>query len=463
MYSQQAFPPFAFSTTLMQDGNCHFSGYPGIGHPQHFFAFSTLKADSGDSGVQGVGECSAPVMTWNPLASIDSSSQMDSHGPQSREQSPIMLDNGIKVKEEDISETEDGAETPEPKYSQVPNPPGATYYANAWSSSSFWPGNPTAGGSASNNPLVSQSTLKNVSVPGSATYPTPANQSPNTPVECVVSNMESSRCSTTNSASGRCSAANTPLPCGAIREMSPSSDNEEDIPSEAEMEQFAKDLKHKRVSMGYTQADVGYALGVLYGKIRYFSLTTICRFESLQLSFKNMCQLKPFLERWLVEAENNDNLQEMINREQVIAQTRKRKRRTNIENIVKGTLESYFMKCAKPGAQEMAQIAKELNMDKDVVRVWFCNRRQKGKRQGMTTVEENEGESYDIVQTMGSPSVGHFSLPQVVSSQGYVSAPLGTPPAIYASAFHKNDLFPQVMPHGMSMGITLDRHWPLQG
>ena len=45
------------------------------------------------------------------------------------------------------------------------------------------------------------------------------------------------------------------------------------------------------------QADVGLALGTLYGNV--FSQTTICRFEALQLSFKNMCKLKPLLQKWL--------------------------------------------------------------------------------------------------------------------------------------------------------------------
>ncbi|KAG8447435.1 hypothetical protein GDO86_014788 [Hymenochirus boettgeri] len=270
--------------------------------------------------------------------------------------------------------------------------------------------------------------------------PVQPTKAPTLPWTVCVSNMESSRCSSTNSSNGATTERAT-IPNEVIAEIESNSDNEEEAPSEPEMEQFAKDLKHKRVSMGYTQADVGYALGVLYGKM--FSQTTICRFESMQLSFKNMCQLKPYLERWLVEAENNDNLQEMINREQVIAQTRKRKRRTNIENIVKGTLESYFMKCSKPGAQEMTQIAKELNMDKDVVRVWFCNRRQKGKRQGMPTVDENESEGYEVVQTMVSPPIGHYTLPQVVTSQGYMGAQVVSAPPIYGTAFHKNDLFPQ--------------------
>lgn len=42
-----------------------------------------------------------------------------------------------------------------------------------------------------------------------------------------------------------------------------------------------------------------------------FSQTTICRFEALQLSFKNMCKLKPLLQRWLNEAENSENPQDV--------------------------------------------------------------------------------------------------------------------------------------------------------
>jgi len=44
------------------------------------------------------------------------------------------------------------------------------------------------------------------------------------------------------------------------------------------------------------------SLGTLYGNV--FSQTTICRFEALQLSFKNMCKLKPLLQKWLEEADS---------------------------------------------------------------------------------------------------------------------------------------------------------------
>ncbi|CAM5176742.1 unnamed protein product [Eretmochelys imbricata] len=48
------------------------------------------------------------------------------------------------------------------------------------------------------------------------------------------------------------------------------------------------------------KGDVGLAMGKLYGND--FSQTTISRFEALNLSFKNMCKLKPLLEKWLNDA-----------------------------------------------------------------------------------------------------------------------------------------------------------------
>ena len=38
-------------------------------------------------------------------------------------------------------------------------------------------------------------------------------------------------------------------------------------------------------------------MGKMYGND--FSQTTISRFEALNLSFKNMCKLKPLLAKWL--------------------------------------------------------------------------------------------------------------------------------------------------------------------
>jgi len=162
--------------------------------------------------------------------------------------------------------------------------------------------------------------------------------------------------------------------------------SDEDTPTSDDLEQFAKQFKQRRIKLGFTQADVGLALGTLYGNV--FSQTTICRFEALQLSFKNMCKLKPLLAKWLEEADSTSG--SPTNIDKIAAQGRKRKKRTSIEVTVKGALESHFIKQPKPSAQEIAHLADHLQLEKEVVRVWFCNRRQKEKR--MTPVIGPNGE-----------------------------------------------------------------------
>ena len=154
------------------------------------------------------------------------------------------------------------------------------------------------------------------------------------------------------------------------------SHSDEDTPTSDDLELFAKQFKQRRIKLGFTQADVGLALGTLYGNV--FSQTTICRFEALQLSFKNMCKLKPLLNKWLEEADSTTGSPTGIDK--IATQGRKRKKRTSIEVSVKGALESHFLKCPKPSAQEINALADSLQLEKEVVRVWFCNRRQKEKR-----------------------------------------------------------------------------------
>ncbi|XP_030637528.1 POU domain, class 3, transcription factor 2a [Chanos chanos] len=150
----------------------------------------------------------------------------------------------------------------------------------------------------------------------------------------------------------------------------------ENVPTSDDLEYFAKQFKQRRIKLGFTQADVGLALGTLYGNV--FSQTTICRFEALQLSFKNMCKLKPLLNKWLEEADSSSESPTSLDK--IAAQGRKRKKRTSIEVSVKGALESHFLKCPKPCASEITSLADSLQLEKEVVRVWFCNRRQKEKR-----------------------------------------------------------------------------------
>jgi hypothetical protein len=103
--------------------------------------------------------------------------------------------------------------------------------------------------------------------------------------------------------------------------------SDEDAPTSDDLEAFARQFKQRRIKLGFTQADVGLALGTLYGNV--FSQTTICRFEALQLSFKNMCKLKPLLAKWLEEADSTSGSPTSIDK--IAAQGRKRKKRTSIE------------------------------------------------------------------------------------------------------------------------------------
>ncbi|KAM9782034.1 POU domain, class 2, transcription factor 3 [Syngnathus typhle] len=148
-----------------------------------------------------------------------------------------------------------------------------------------------------------------------------------------------------------------------------------------ELEQFAKAFKQRRIKLGFTQGDVGLAMGKLYGND--FSQTTISRFEALNLSFKNMCKLKPLLEKWLSDAENSpsDCMSSAASLPPLLeGYGRKRKKRTSIETNIKLTLEKRFLDNPKPNSEEITLISEQLAMEKEVVRVWFCNRRQKEKR-----------------------------------------------------------------------------------
>ena len=139
------------------------------------------------------------------------------------------------------------------------------------------------------------------------------------------------------------------------------------------LESFAQTFKAKRVKLGFTQTQVGAALAEIHGTD--FSQTTICRFENLQLSFKNAQKLKPTLEKWLEEAERQGG-----NQSGELSPERRRKRRTTIGSIARESLEQEFYRQPKPSSSDISKIAEALQLDKEVVRIWFCNRRQKEKR-----------------------------------------------------------------------------------
>lgn len=157
--------------------------------------------------------------------------------------------------------------------------------------------------------------------------------------------------------------------------QAPNSGVEEDGINLEEIREFAKNFKIRRLSLGLTQTQVGQALTATEGPA--YSQSAICRFEKLDITPKSAQKLKPVLEKWLSEAElrnqeGQQNLMEFVGGEP----SKKRKRRTSFTPQAIEALNAHFEKNALPTGQEITEIAKELNYDREVVRVWFCNRRQ---------------------------------------------------------------------------------------
>lgn len=142
-----------------------------------------------------------------------------------------------------------------------------------------------------------------------------------------------------------------------------------------EIKEFAKQFKIRRLSLGLTQTQVGQALSATEGPA--YSQSAICRFEKLDITPKSAQKIKPVLERWMAEAEERykngmQNLTEFIGSEP----SKKRKRRTSFTPQALELLNKFFERNTHPSGAEMTELADKLNYDREVIRVWFCNKRQ---------------------------------------------------------------------------------------
>uniref|UniRef100_A0A4W3GDS0 POU domain, class 2, transcription factor 1 n=1 Tax=Callorhinchus milii TaxID=7868 RepID=A0A4W3GDS0_CALMI len=175
-----------------------------------------------------------------------------------------------------------------------------------------------------------------------------------------------------------------------------------------ELEQFAKTFKQRRIKLGFTQV----------GKtISEFTKVMI----ALNLSFKNMCKLKPLLEKWLNDAENLSVDSALSSPSSLNSPglgieglSRRRKKRTSIETNVRVALEKSFLENQKPTSEEIMMIADQLQMEKEVIRVWFCNRRQKEKR--INPPSSNSSSTASTKQIFHSPTTMVASTSNLVSS-----------------------------------------------
>ncbi|CAF1065514.1 unnamed protein product [Adineta ricciae] len=146
-----------------------------------------------------------------------------------------------------------------------------------------------------------------------------------------------------------------------------------------EIKQFAKAFKLRRLALGLTQTQVGQALSVTRGPA--YSQSAICRFEKLDITPKSASKIKPVLEKWMRDAElkyadrlknGPTNLQDLV----TDLNTKKRKRRTSFTPQALEKLNDAFELNTHPSGIDMSSLAQELNYDREVIRVWFCNKRQ---------------------------------------------------------------------------------------
>ncbi|EEB18645.1 POU domain protein C, putative [Pediculus humanus corporis] len=142
-----------------------------------------------------------------------------------------------------------------------------------------------------------------------------------------------------------------------------------------EMKDFAKAFKLRRLSLGLTQTQVGQALSVTEGPA--YSQSAICRFEKLDITPKSAQKIKPVLERWMKEAEERfksgqNHLTEFIGMEP----SKKRKRRTSFTPQALELLNVHFERNTHPSGTEITALAHQLGYEREVIRIWFCNKRQ---------------------------------------------------------------------------------------
>ncbi|XP_011166117.1 POU domain, class 6, transcription factor 1 isoform X3 [Solenopsis invicta] len=147
-----------------------------------------------------------------------------------------------------------------------------------------------------------------------------------------------------------------------------------------EIKEFAKVFKLRRLSLGLTQTQVGQALSVTEGPA--YSQSAICRFEKLDITPKSAQKIKPVLERWMKEAEEStsdsryksgvNHLTDFIG----VEPSKKRKRRTSFTPQALELLNAHFDRNTHPTGNEITTLAHRLGYDREVIRIWFCNKRQ---------------------------------------------------------------------------------------
>jgi len=149
-----------------------------------------------------------------------------------------------------------------------------------------------------------------------------------------------------------------------------------------QVKQFAAEFKAARQSLGLTQTQVGQALNssVVEGEENIsVSQSTICRFEKLEITALQVKKLLPALRAWLDWAQQRQSkgLPVLVTEgPEASKDIKKRKKRTVFNKESQKVLSEEFDQNNSPSSVQLSEIADRLGLDRETVRVWFCNRRQ---------------------------------------------------------------------------------------
>jgi len=191
-----------------------------------------------------------------------------------------------------------------------------------------------------------------------------------------------------------CCFENLRLPASNIRKLKPIlqkwlENQSYTSPIETELSEtdktFVEQFKQRRKQLGYSQADVGLSLGLLYGNM--YTKATLSHFENLRIPASNIEKLKPILQKWLEKTESDQTTKrEKTQSNQNMK--RKKMQSTNPGNPAEGQLIgslqeeiSPLNKKSKPNADEVfvSPVGEELSdSEKNFVEQFKQRRKQLG-------------------------------------------------------------------------------------
>ena len=146
-----------------------------------------------------------------------------------------------------------------------------------------------------------------------------------------------------------------------------------------EAHRFVQEFKARRIALKLTQSDIGEELNLRAGA-RY-GQSYISRMESIQLSTAIVLRMKPLLLKLLEEKEEERRRLKANSDfdEEEYQIDRKRKKRTNFTPDQSLLLTKYFADQPRPSPQEIDEISRKIDVDRNSVKMWFNNKRQAEK------------------------------------------------------------------------------------